>query len=117
MVPHSRFLFGRNGAAGWSGGGDEANGRGGSNGNSGRSGSTSLNNGEYIVLPCRAELFPGAGGDGDPAEGGGGGGVIIKGQKPTRRMTIDGEGYGAGGGEKNSDGYPGAVFIKIDQMN
>ena len=55
----------------------------------------------------------GAGGVGDSNDGGGGGGVIIKGQKPSRRSTIDGVGYGAGGGEKNSNGYPGAVFINI----
>ena len=74
-----------------------------------------MNNGQNIALPSRAELLAGIGGVGDSADGGGGGGVIIDGQKPTRRNTIDGEGYGAGGGEKNSGGYPGAVFIKVDQ--
>lgn len=107
---------GRDGRSGWSGGGDEANGRGGSNGSSGTQGrGTSLNNGQNIALPSRAELVAGAGGVGDSVDGGGGGGVIINGQKPSRRNTIDGEGYGAGGGEKNRSGYPGAVFIKVEQ--
>ena len=74
-----------------------------------------MNNGQNIALPLRAELVAGAGGVGDSADGGGGGGVIIDGQKPSRRKTIDGEGYGAGGGEKDSNGYPGAVFIKVEQ--
>ena len=111
-------MFPRNGADGWSGGGDDANGRGGSNGSSGTKGSNSMDNGQNIALPRRAELaglLAGTGGVGDSADGGGGGGVIIKGQKPSRRNTIDGEGYGAGGGEKNNNGYPGAVFIKVDQ--
>ena len=109
------LCFYRNGGPGWSGGADEAYGRGGSNGSSGTTGSSSLNNGQNIPLPRRPELVAGAGGVGDSNDGGGGGGVIIKGQKPSRRRNIDGEGYGAGGGEKNSDGYPGAVFIKVDQ--
>lgn len=100
---------GGNGGAGWSGGGDDG-GKGGINGSSGNG-----NNGQNIPLPRRAELVAGAGGPGYSGEGGGGGGVIINGQKPSRRNTVDGEGYGAGGGEWNSDGYPGAVFIKVDQ--
>ena len=114
MSHDGRFLFCRNGGAGWSGGGDNANGMGGSNGSSGTVGSNSMNNGQNVPLSVRAELVAGAGGVGDSVDGGGGGGVIINGQKPSRRNTIDGEGYGAGGGEKNSDGYPGAVLIKVD---
>ena len=74
-----------------------------------------MNNGQDISLPSRTELRPGVGGSPHDGEGGGGGGVIIQGQKPSRRDVIDGEGFGAGGGEWNSPGYPGAVFIKVDQ--
>jgi len=106
---------GGNGEAGWSGGGDNRGGTGGSNGSSGIKDSNSMNNGQNIPLPRIAELVAGAGGPSVSNEGGGGGGVIINGQKPSRRHNGDGEGYGAGGGEWNSDGYPGAVFIKVEQ--
>jgi len=56
-------------------------------------------------------LSPGVGGTSDGSDGGGGGGVIINGQVPYRHYIIDGEGYGAGGGEKNHYGRPGAVVI------
>ena len=72
-----------------------------------------MNNGQNIPLPSWPDLSPGAGGSPYNREGGGGGGVVIQGRKPTRRHTIDGEGFGAGGGEWDSKGYPGAVFIKV----
>ena len=58
-------------------------------------------------------LAPGVGGTSTDGEGGGGGGVVIKGSSPTRRHVIDGVGYGAGGGEWNSNGYPGAAIIVL----
>jgi len=101
-----------NGGDGWSGGGDDG-GDGGSNGSSGTKGGRSMGNGQIIPLPSWPDLSPGAGGSPYNREGGGGGGVVIQGRKPTRRHTIDGEGFGAGGGEWDSKGYPGAVFIKV----
>ena len=103
----------RNGGRGWSGGGDNENGRGGSNGSSGTLNQASMNNGNGIPLPDMPELAAGVGGIPDSSDGGGGGGVIIQGQKPPHDNTINGEGFGAGGGEKDQDGMPGAVFLKF----
>ena len=74
-----------------------------------------MSNGQNIPLPSWPDLSPGTGGSPSNGEGGGGGGVVIQRRKPTRRHSIDGEGFGAGGGEWNSEGYPGAVFIKVNQ--
>ena len=56
-------------------------------------------------------LSNGVGGSSDGSDGGGAGGVIIDGQYPYRYYSIDGQGYGAGGGEKNHNGMIGAVVI------
>ena len=99
----------RNGGPGWRGGGDDQYGLGGGNGRSGNGSS----NGSGIPLPDMPELDAGVGGMGDSSDGGGGGGVIIQGQKPPHINTINGEGFGAGGGEKDQHGMPGAVFLKF----
>ena len=74
-------------------------------------------------MPKRSELKAGAGGKPAYSEnGGGGGGVIINGRVPPQhRQPYSSykkgmaEGYGAGGGDKIRLGFPGAVFIKIDE--
>ena len=98
---------GGNARPGWSEGGDEsANGSyhgGGTNGS-----------GEQLPSLCGdVNLSYGAGGMSDGADGGGGGGVIIGGRKPDIISDMDGEGYGAGGAEKDHAGYPGAVVVMV----
>ena len=74
-------------------------------------------NGEYgsnEPLPhlCSVNLTPGAAGS-NSGDGAGAGGVVVDGQKPTRRSSKDGEGFGAGGGEDSNKGYPGVVVLTI----
>ena len=106
---------GGNGRSGWSGGGDNG-GNGGFNGSSG-GGSNHVNgNGSGAELPalCRnVKLNAGAQGEGLKREGGGGGGIVIDGRKCCRNNMLDGEGYGAGGGEDDHDGSPGVVVLML----
>ena len=69
---------------------------------------------EDISLPSREELVVGPRGQGTYF---GGGGVLVGQARPSLRHSSDGVGFGAGGGYNSGhagDGYPGAVFIKID---
>merc|ERR1719348_484838 len=94
---------------GWSGGSSEKGGWNGSNGQDEYNGS-----GEQLPSLCSPEvsLTPGQTGAYD-SDGTGGGGVIINGLKPITRFRKDGEGFGAGGGENNFDGYAGAAVIMV----
>ena len=92
---------GGRGAAGWSGVNGEI---GGSNGEYGSN--------EPLPHLCSVNLTPGAAGS-NSGDGAGAGGVVVDGQKPTRRSSKDGEGFGAGGGEDSNKGYPGVVVLTI----
>ena len=94
----------------------DGGGRGGA-GWSGVNGDIGGSNGEYgsnEPLPhlCSVSLTPGAAGY-NSGDGAGAGGVVVGGQKPTRTSRKDGEGFGAGGGEDNNNGYPGVVVLTI----
>ena len=100
---------GGSGRPGWSGGTNSP--PAGFNGASGSSFSGNGNGAELPELCGDVVLTPGAAGS--SSDGPGAGGVILDGQKPTRLDSRDGEGYGAGGGEDNRDGYPGAVLLAV----
>ena len=104
---------GGSGRPGWSGGTN--NPPAGFNGASGSSFSENGNGEELPELCGSVFLSPGAAGS--SSDGPGAGGVIVNGQKPTRLDSRDGEGYGAGGGEDNRDGYSGAVLLTICTTN
>ena len=88
---------------------------------SGVSGDTGGFNGNYgsheqLPILCPAgnapSLTPGLAGS-NQSDGKGAGGVIVDGEKPARRGHMDGEGYGAGGGEDDRSGYPGIVVLTL----
>jgi len=87
---------------------------------SGVSGDTGGSNGQYgnnEPLPnlCGVSLTPGAAGYGS-SDGKGAGGVVVDGRKPARTSSVDGEGFGAGGGEDNRHGYPGVVILSLCEL-
>jgi len=95
--------------AGWSGGSSE---KGGWNGGSGDS--QSNGSGEPLPTVCGEGVTLTAGPTGRyDSDGTGGGGVIVNGQKPSQVYYRDGEGYGAGGGEDNYDGYDGIAVLML----
>ena len=69
-------------------------------------------NNEPLPNLCHVKLTPGTPGSGQ-GDGKGAGGIVVDDRKPTRRSTVDGEGYGAGGGEDNRSGYPGVVVLTL----
>jgi len=99
---------GSSGISGWSGvTGSSEQSEGGSNGQYGT--------GESLPTLCSESgmiLTPGAAGisNGDNS---GAGGVIVSGEKPLKLQGVDGEGFGAGGGEDNYLGYDGVVVIML----
>ena len=60
---------------------------------------------------CGVSLNPGNAGV--SSDGSGAGGVVVDGRRPPIRSLVDGEGFGAGGGEDNRPGYKGVVVLKI----
>jgi len=98
-------------------GGGGAGGRGWS-GVNGDTGGSNGQYGSYESLPnlCGVNLTPGAAGY-SSSDGKGAGGVVVDGQKPTRTSSVDGEGFGAGGGEDNRHGYPGVVVLILCEEN
>ena len=99
-------------------GGGGAGGRGWS-GVNGDTGGSNGQYGSYESLPnlCGVNLTPGAAGY-SSSDGKGGAGVVVDhGQKPTRTSSVDGEGFGAGGGEDNRHGYPGLVVLTLCEEN
>jgi len=100
---------GSTGISGWSGvAGPSANSRGGSNGEFGT--------GERLPTLCSGMgLTPGGAGV-SAGDGTGGGGVILSGDKPDRIYDVDGEGFGAGGGEDGFLGYNGVVVIMLCEV-
>ena len=44
---------------------------------------------------------------------GGGGGILIEGRKSCRHNLLNGEGYGAGGGEDDQEGSAGVVVLML----
>jgi len=96
---------------GWSGGSSELGGWNGGNGQDEYNG-----NGNSLPAPCSplVSLSPGQTGTYD-SDGTGGGGVIVNDIKPDKRWKRDGEGFGAGGGEDNYDGYAGVAVIMVCQ--
>ena len=106
---------GGNGRSGWGGGGDNG-GNGGFNGSSGRGSQDVNGNGSGAELPvlCRdIKLSAGKNGKGINREGGGGGGILIEGRKSCRHNLLNGEGYGAGGGEDDQEGSAGVVVLML----
>ena len=70
--------------------------------------------GETLPVLCGGmALAPGAAGV--SSDGSGAGGVIVNGTKPTRGSSVDGEGFGAGGGEDRRPGYEGVVVVMVCQ--
>ena len=95
------------GRLGWSGV-DTRNSGQGDGGSNGQYGS-----GEVLPELCEGVVL-GPGVAGQEKRGGldaGAGGVVVGGQKPTRRNTQDGEGFGAGAGEDNMKGYKGVAVV------
>jgi len=100
---------GKAGRAGWSGGSSEKGGWNGGDGDSKSNGS-----GESLPTVCGDGVTLTAGPTGRyDSDGTGGGGVIVNGQKPSQVYYRDGEGYGAGGGEDNYDGYDGIAVLML----
>lgn len=97
---------GNTGLSGWSGvTSATANSQGGSNGQYG--------SGESLPTLCGGvSLAPGAAGV-SSGDGSGGGGVVVNGEKPVKLNTMDGEGFGAGGGEDDLPGYEGVIVIML----
>jgi len=97
---------GSTGISGWSGvTGSHANSQGGSNGRYGT--------GERLPTLCSGMILtPGQAGR-SSGDGTGGGGVIVNGEKPFKIRGVDGEGFGAGGGEDDYPGYNGVVVIML----
>jgi len=89
---------------GWSGVGGGNDDVGGFNGKYGTN--------EPLPILCHVKLTPGSAGS-SSSDGTGAGGIVVDGQKPTKRSTVDGEGYGAGGGEDDRSGYPGVVVLTL----
>ena len=102
---------GGKGGEGWSGGTNTQ--QAGSNGKNG-SNPLTLPNGNGLSLPglCQGvTLTPGAAGT--AGDGPGAGGVIVGGRKPNRSSIVDGEGFGAGGGEDSRAGVRGVAVIML----
>ena len=93
---------------GWSGGANSVGGWNGGGGDSNSNGS-----GEQLPSLCGGGVSLKAGAAGTSTDGTGAGGVIVGGQRPGRRYTEDGLGYGAGGGEDNRPGYSGVAVLLV----
>ena len=68
---------------------------------------------ELPILCRKVKLHAGAHGEGNDQEGGGGGGILIEGRKSCRHTLLNGEGFGAGGGEDYQDGSDGVVVLML----